>query len=59
MKVRCNDCMSAFDEEYIEDINDVESCPVCGSIGALMDVPQEEFPQYYYYMPVSNMNNTK
>lgn len=59
MKVRCNDYMSVFDEEYIEDINDVESCPVCGRIGTLMDVPQEEFPQYYYHAPIHNTDNTK
>lgn len=59
MKVRCNDCMSVFDEEYITDISEDESCPVCGRIGALMDVPQEEFPQYYYHTPIKNTNNTK
>ena len=55
MKVRCNDCMSVFDEEYIDDVRDDESCPVCGRIGALMDVPRDEFPQYYDYAP----KNTK
>ena len=59
MKVRCNDCMSVFDEEYINDISDDESCPVCGRIGVLMDVPQEEFPQYYNHAPIKNINNTK
>jgi hypothetical protein len=44
--------MSVFDEEYICDINEDESCPVCGRIGALMDVPQEEFPQYYNHEPI-------
>jgi len=55
MKVRCNDCMSIFDEEYIRNINEDESCPVCERIGALMDVPQEEFPQYYNYAPINNI----
>lgn len=59
MKVRCNDCMSVFDEEYIDDISENESCPLCGRIGALMDVPQEEFPQYYNHEPINNTNNTK
>jgi hypothetical protein len=51
--------MSVFDEEYIDDISENESCPLCGRIGALMDVPQEEFPQYYNHEPINNTNNTK
>lgn len=43
MKVRCNDCMSIFDENYIEVdiINGEESCPICGRVGCLMDVEEE------------------
>lgn len=43
MRVRCNDCMSVFDENYIEVniINGEESCPICGRIGCLMDVEEE------------------
>lgn len=41
--VRCNDCMSVFDESYIERnlISEEESCPICGRIGCLMDMEEE------------------
>lgn len=56
MKVRCNDCMSVFDENYIkyDEVLDQEGCPCCGRIGCLMDVPENEFPQYYKYTPIDN-----
>ena len=43
MRVRCNDCMSSFDENYIEKnlISGEESCPICGRIGCLMDIEEE------------------
>lgn len=43
MKIRCNDCMSIFDENYVEKnlINGEESCPVCGRVGCLMDMEDE------------------
>lgn len=43
MRVRCNDCMSVFDENYIEKnmISGDESCPICGRIGCLMDMEEE------------------
>lgn len=43
MRVRCNACMSIFDENYIKVnvITGVESCPICGRIGCLMDVEEE------------------
>ena len=43
MRVRCNDCMSIFDENYIETdlISEEESCPICGRIGCLLDVEME------------------
>lgn len=43
MRVRCNDCMSVFDENYIEVniINGEESCPICGRVGCLMDMEEE------------------
>lgn len=43
MRVRCNDCMSVFDDNYIERnlISDEESCPICGRIGCLMDLEDE------------------
>lgn len=56
MKVRCNDCMAVFDERYIvaHENGDDLICPCCGRGGVIMDVPEEEFPQYYYDMPVNN-----
>ena len=50
MRVRCNDCMSVFDENYIEVnvITGIESCPICGRIGCLMDV-EEETDNYKKY----------
>lgn len=56
MKIRCNDCMSVFDEKHIEydEISGQESCPCCGRIGCLMDVSEDEFPQYYNHMPIEN-----
>ena len=43
MKVRCNDCMSVFDENYIatDPATGRESCPACGRIGCLMDMDEE------------------
>lgn len=43
MKIRCNECMSIFDEKYIKHdiISDQESCPCCGRVGALMDLENE------------------
>lgn len=43
MRVRCNDCMSIFDENYIEVniLSGEESCPICGRVGCLMDVEEE------------------
>ena len=43
MRVRCNNCMSIFDETYIETdpATGRESCPVCGRIGYLMDMDEE------------------
>lgn len=43
MKVRCNNCMSVFDEKYIvvDPASEKESCPVCGRIGCLMDIKDE------------------
>lgn len=39
MKVRCNWCMSIFDEEDIMvDAEDKEHCPKCGAEGYLMDL---------------------
>jgi len=60
MKVRCNDCMSVFDENYIvvhENGYD-EICPCCGQIGCLMDVSENEFPQYYQYTPVAHITKS-
>lgn len=42
-RVRCNHCMSVFDEEYLKDIidaqgNEAERCPVCSKGDALMDI---------------------
>lgn len=56
MKVRCNWCMSIFNEEQIvyDRDKDMEFCPVCGDSACLMDVPQDEFPQYYNDLPVNN-----
>ncbi len=44
MKIRCNDCMSVFDEKYIviKGRDGEESCPVCGNVGCLMDVEETE-----------------
>lgn len=53
MKVRCNNCMSVFDEKYIKDDGVDESCPVCVEVGSLMDMPENEFPQCYDYEPKS------
>lgn len=45
MRVRCNQCMSEFDEEYIELSKDKdyffeeEICPICKKGGCLMDMP--------------------
>ena len=43
MRVRCNDCMSIFDETYVEidPASEQESCPVCGRKGCLMDMEEE------------------
>lgn len=56
MKVRCNECMSIFDEVYIDQnsYDGDEYCPCCGRIGALMDVSESEFPQYYNHEPKEN-----
>jgi hypothetical protein len=43
-KVRCNNCMSVFYEDYIKDEN---ICPVCSAKGCIMDTFESEFPQYY------------
>lgn len=47
MKVRCNQCMSIFDEENIK-LNRMgrEFCPVCGFGGALMDMPEFDTASY-------------
>lgn len=57
MKVRCNDCMSIFDEKYIEidPVNDKECCPVCGKIGCLMDI-EEETRNYAQFRSVLENN---
>lgn len=59
MKVRCNDCMSVFYEEYIvaHENGDDLICPCCGHVGRIMDVPEEEFPQYYNEEPIDNMTS--
>lgn len=56
MKVRCNSCMSVFYEEYIiaHENGDDLICPCCGQVGYIMDVPEEEFPQYYNEKPIDN-----
>lgn len=43
MKVRCDDCMSIFDENYIEKnvMSGEENCPICGAIGCLMNMEEE------------------
>jgi hypothetical protein len=41
-RVRCNWCMSVFDEEHIKAVDDEEYCPICGETGYLMDMPEEE-----------------
>lgn len=42
-RVRCNQCMSVFDECHIrverDESGDREYCPVCGEEGCLMDGP--------------------
>ena len=53
MKVRCNYCFSIFDEKYIiaHENGDDLVCPCCGHDGCIMDVPDDEFPQYYKHTP--------
>ena len=41
MKVRCNWCMSEFDESKLIIKNDTEICPICGKSGCLMDLEEE------------------
>lgn len=44
-RVRCNHCMSEFDEENIRVANpDIESCPVCGKGDAMMDLENTRPP---------------
>lgn len=56
MKVRCNYCLSVFDEKYIvaHENGDDLICPCCGQVRCIMDVPEEEFPQYYKHTPIEN-----
>ena len=59
MKVRCNYCFSIFDEKYIiahENGDDI-MCPCCGQAGCIMDVPDDEFPQYYKHTPIDNVTS--
>ena len=51
MKIRCNNCMSVFYEQFVKHHNEEEICPCCSTKGCLMDVPEEEFPQYYDNSP--------
>lgn len=46
-KVRCNNCMSIFFEDFIIEEEYKELCPVCKANGTLMDLPIEEFPEVY------------
>lgn len=59
MKVRCNWCMSVFDEIYMDQDcgSGDDCCPCCGKLGALMDVPESEFPQYYNHEPKTTVYN--
>lgn len=42
-KVRCNNCMSVFEEEEIVcNEDDKEYCPICGKDGCLMDLEIDE-----------------
>ena len=67
MNVRCNQCMSVFEEDWLAvncttndvDIEDAEKCPVCGRKGYLMDVPSDEFPQYYEDRPIDQQQYDK
>ena len=53
-KIRCNFCESVFYEEYVDG---TEECPVCNKEGCLMDVPRNEFPQYYDISPLRKGKN--
>ena len=55
-KIRCNYCDSVFYEEYVEGTNE---CPVCKREGYLMDVPKDEFPQYYNCLPINPLKLRK
>lgn len=58
MKVRCNWCMSVFDEQYVYQNHGTgdDCCPCCGILDKLMDVPESEFPQYYNHESKRNAN---
>jgi hypothetical protein len=51
-KVRCNNCEAVFYENFIIKEDEGSVCPVCGGIGYLMNIPEKEFPQYYFQVPV-------
>ena len=53
-KIRCNNCEGVFYEKYVEGTN---TCPICGIEGCLMDVPKNEFPQYYKITPIRKGKN--
>lgn len=45
-KVRCNDCMTVFNEDKIIIIDEEEYCPNCNKSGCLMDLEKEEEKQW-------------
>ena len=61
MRVRCNNCMSTFDENYIDVniISNEECCPICGEIGYLMDMEETENYKRFRHVVDSNISITE
>jgi len=61
MKVRCNNCMSIFDEKYIKITDDDykdEYCPCCEYHGGLMDLEEEELINHELLGALKNIKKT-